>query len=279
MEILKYWHKEKASAQGPKGRTYDLTCWGGSSQSIDDAKEKAVKKLHRWIQSIGGGEKLAEYEYACGQLREELIEEIVGEQGDVIGAITRNRYGSLVLNSASVLIADVDVPEPGLIDWLMSLFGRKTKDKSFYLERVHKFSQDFPDYSMVVYETHSGLRVFITGDEFEPRSENAALILDLLQSDALYRKLCLSQQSYRARLTPKPWRCSLNDPPNRFPRETPDQQQAFNQWLEEYTRQSKAYTVCRPMAEMGPKKRTENAKRILKAHDAIAVNSAIKELA
>jgi alcohol dehydrogenase YqhD (iron-dependent ADH family) len=64
MEILKYWHKEKASAQGPKGRTYDLTCWGGSSQSIDDAKEKAVKKLHRWIQSIGGGEKLAEYEYA-----------------------------------------------------------------------------------------------------------------------------------------------------------------------------------------------------------------------
>lgn len=279
MQVFKYWHKAQQRAEGPKGRMFDLTCWGGSSTSPEDAKVQAKQKLERWIQRLINGQTLDEYEYASGRLREELIEEITDPDGRVIGAITRNRYGALVLNSASVFIADIDVPKPGFIDRLLSLFGRKPKDKSHYVAQVRQFSDNFPDYSLVVYETHSGLRVFITGDEFEPRSENAVLILERLGSDAMYRKLCLAQQSYRARLTPKPWRCGVDRPPNSFPRETHEQQAAFDKWLDKYNLRSKAFAVCRPMAEMGPPTTTDAARRILNAHDAVAVNDALNKLA
>lgn len=279
MEISKYWHKEKKTVQDSYGHTYDLTCWGGSLQSQDEAQANALKKMERWIFKLTGGERLDEYEYASGQLREELIEEILGSDGTLIGAITRNRYGSLVLNAASVLIADIDVPKPGFMDWLRSLFGRPTKDKSYYLDQVYTFSSRHPDYSLEVYETHSGFRVFITNEEYDPKTNTAGAILEELRSDTLYKKLCLTQNCYRARLTPKPWRCGMNRPPADFPRQTPQQQGAFGRWLLEYTRKSKDCTVCKRIATLGPSKMTDNAKRILKAHDALAVNDKLTALA
>ena len=242
MEISKYWHKETRAAEDSYGRAYDLTCWGGSSRSREDAKGKALAKIERILFRLSGGERLEEYEYACGQLREELIEEIVDADGALIGAVTRNRYGALVLNTATVLIADIDVPRPGLLDWIRSLFGRaQKKDKAYYLDQVYTFSDRNPETSLTVYETHSGLRVFLTSDECAPESEAAGSILERLGSDPLYKKLCLSQKCYRARLTPKPWRCGMERPPNRFPRETPDQQGTFGRWLLEYTRKSKTH--------------------------------------
>lgn len=279
MEVSKFWHKEKRATEDSYGRKYDLTCWGGSSQSHGDAKAKALKKMDRCLFRLSGGEKLDEYEYAAGQLREELIEEIVGSDGAIIGAVTRNRYGVLVLNAASVLIADIDVPQPGLMDWIRSFFGRVAKDKSYYIDQVYTFSSRHPEHSLTLYETHSGLRVFITSDEYAPQSEAAGTILERLQSDKLYQKLCLSQKCYRARLTPKPWRCGMNRPPHSFPRETPEQQGAFGRWLLEYTRKSRGHTVCKRIAALGPEKMTDTAKKILTAHDAIAVNEKIGALA
>ena len=280
MEISKYWHKETRAAEDSYGHRYDLTCWGGSSQSAAEAKSRALGKIDRILFRLSGGEKLEEYEYACGQLREEVIEEIVGADGGLIGAVTRNRYGALVLNAATVLIADIDVPRPGLLDWLRSLFGRgPKKDKTYYLDQVYTFSGRNPEHSLTVYETHSGLRVFVTGEEYAPESEAAGIILELLHSDTLYRKLCLSQKCYRARLTPKPWRCGMDRPPNHFPRETAEQQGTFGRWLLEYTRRSRSHSVCKPMATLGPGTMTDTARRILKAHDAIAINREFEALA
>lgn len=279
MEISKYWHKEKRTARDHYGRTFDLTSWGGSSQSPGDAKAKSLKKIERWTFLLSGGEKLEEYEYASGQLREELIEEIVGSDGTLIGAVTRNRYGALVLNAATVLIADIDVPRPGLMDWLRSLFGRSTKDKAHYLDHVYTYSARNPACSLIVYETHAGFRVFITSEEYAPELNIASSILEQLKTDPLYKKLCLSQKCYRARLTPKPWRCGMDQPPNHFPRETPEQQGAFGRWLLEYTRKSKECTVCKLITTLGPSKMTDNAKRILNAHDTIAVNDKLGTLA
>jgi len=279
MEISKYWHKEKRTTQDHYGRTFDLTSWGGSSQSRDDAKAKSLKKIERWMFLLSGGEKLEEYEYASGQLREELIEEIVNSDGTLIGAVTRNRYGALVLNAATVLIADIDVPQPGFMDWLRSLFGRSTKDKAYYLDHVYTYSARHPACSLIVYETHAGFRVFITSEEYAPELNAASTILEQLKTDPLYKKLCLSQKCYRARLTPKPWRCGMDQPPNSFPRETPEQQGAFGRWLLEYTRKSKDCTVCKRITTLGPAEMTDNARRILKAHDAVAVNDKLGTLA
>uniref|UniRef100_UPI001C3D5E17 hypothetical protein n=1 Tax=Picosynechococcus sp. (strain ATCC 27264 / PCC 7002 / PR-6) TaxID=32049 RepID=UPI001C3D5E17 len=48
--------------------------------------------------------------YPSRRLPEELLEEVHGEDGALIAAVTRNRYGAAVLNTDALLICDVDRP-------------------------------------------------------------------------------------------------------------------------------------------------------------------------
>ncbi|HEY5313871.1 MAG TPA: hypothetical protein VIK18_15185, partial [Pirellulales bacterium] len=74
---------------------------------------------------------------------------------------------------------------------------------------------------------------------------------DSVGADTLYRRLCKSQRSFRARLTPKPWRCGHTANRIRWPRETADQQQRFEQWSHEYSARQVGYATCRLLAVMG----------------------------
>ena len=56
-----------------------------------------------------------------------------------------------------------------------------------------------------------------------------------LGADPAFLHLCRIQGSFRARLTPKPWRCGQANPPGSFPRE-PEAQAAFAEWLAQYQR-------------------------------------------
>lgn len=279
MKVSKYWSKEKRSARGRDGHEYDLTCWAGSADGPLEAQQNAREKIERWIGKLARGEDIGEYEYQIGEIREELIEEILGADGALIGAVTRNRYGALVLNAASVLIADIDVPAPGPLDRLLALFGRKARDKAWHLEALRGFSADHPEHHLMIYETHSGLRVFVTSQEADPQSENSRTLLATLRSDSLYQRLCHAQKCYRARLTPKPWRCAAERPPNSFPRERFEQQTAFDAWLTTYTEKSRSYTVCRLLASIGSGRITDQAGKILAIHDARAVLHGVEALA
>jgi len=48
-------------------------------------------------------------------------------------------------------------------------------------------------------------------------------------------RLCRSQESFHARLTPKPWRCRLALPPASFPFSTSQEESKFRAWEANYT--------------------------------------------
>ena len=111
------------------------------------------------------------------------MEELRGPDEELIGAITRNRYGALVLNSASLFIADIDAaPAPGFLGRLMARFGRPVKDKAYRLAAVQRFAEQNPALCLLIYETHSGLRVFIVNESIAPDSGRAAELLYLGRS-------------------------------------------------------------------------------------------------
>ncbi|MBL1218606.1 MAG: hypothetical protein D8M59_14070 [Planctomycetes bacterium] len=283
MKVTKYWHRETQAAQDREGSSYALIGWGGSSRSIEEARQRARDKLQRMIDTLGRGEDLHEYEYHNGELREELIEQITDNRGTLIAAVTRNRYGALVLNAANVLIADIDLPNTVSIGGLLgSIFGRKKKGPSprdTVIDSLHRIASQHPAWRLHVYDTHSGLRVFETSRPYDPTSNDSQDMLAALNSDTLYRSLCRTQQCYRARLTPKPWRCNSQRPPNTFPRESKADQREFDQWLSAYNDTARRYTVCRLNTTIGNGIMTDEAMQVMAVHDSYALNDNADQIA
>ena len=279
MQVYKYWRRLDKLAKDSQGREWDLRAWGGSLSSEEEAERNAEAKLDRWIAKLARGDVLGDYEYQLREIREELVEEIHDPAGNLIGAITRNRYGALVLNAASVLIADLDAEQPNFITKLLGWFGRKPRDKESLQAAVRELVTAHPGFHAILYETHAGLRAFFTHADFDPTGDESHRILTTLGSDRLYQKLCTAQQCYRARLTPKPWRCSHARPPRNFPRTSDAQREAFELWLQQYDKQSTEFAVCRRIDEFGSGQMTAEAQTLLEIHDRFTLNAHGRRLA
>lgn len=260
------------NAQTPTGKSYALACWGSSETSREEARQRTLVRLQQLATKVRNGEELKSYEYGRHEIREELVEELKGEDGSLIGAITRNRYGALILNATDVFIADIDVA-PEHIGWLDRLRGKKPRGKEWYVEAVKTCLSARPDSNAIIYETHSGLRVFLTHEAFRPDEGGADRWLEALGSDPLYRRLCRAQKCFRARLSPKPWRCDLTAPPGQFPRDEGTQGH-FENWLQQYQKASQGFNICRRLASVGNGQLTKNARLLLAIHDAQVLGSA-----
>ncbi|MDA7918841.1 hypothetical protein N9B20_04165 [Mariniblastus sp.] len=215
------------------------------------------------------------YGYGLEALPEQLIEEL-SLNDQVIAIITRNNYGSLVLNAGNVLFADIDLPEPALGFWgsMKTMFGNAPKEpvnapaiNSALLENIQNLCADTPDFGLRLYKTKAGYRAAITHTLFDPDSKEANQLLERLGSDKLYVKLCERQSCFRARLTPKPWRIQMSSPPTRFPFQTPNHQQWFEEWVVKYEKASKDYSVCTPVGEFGNPRIADNVELVLQVHD------------
>lgn len=57
--------------------------------------------------------------------------------------------------------------------------------------------------------------------------------------------------SFRARLTPKPWRIGKAAPPGDSPREDERLRQAFEKWLQEYDRAAGSKATCQFVETIG----------------------------
>src|SRR5215216_4094808 len=113
MKLYKYWFTEKQKIM-IEGNEQEITCYGGSNLSLEDAGIKAKEKVEKIKRKIRGEKHLFdEYE---AQIREEILQII-----DDHSAITRNRYGARVLNVENLLILDIDKPKTSFGD----LFKKK----------------------------------------------------------------------------------------------------------------------------------------------------------
>jgi len=115
--------------------------------------------------------------------------------------------------------------------------------------------------------------------EFDPIGAEALDILQQLNSDELYVRLCRSQKCFRARLTPKPWRMDCAKAPYRYPRTEEHQQQSHEEWVNSYNRKAANFSVCNSVEGFMSNETSETANTILKVHDDYVFNTSSNTLA
>ncbi|MGH2485254.1 MAG: hypothetical protein ACRDHE_04485, partial [Ktedonobacterales bacterium] len=161
------------------------------------------------------GVPLGQYAYGEHPLREEIVQTI---QPDA-AVITRNLYGALVLNTSRTMFIDIDFAPAslgartgGLLHWLRGKRAAAPPDEP-RLQQVRQWAAGRPDLGLRAYRTFAGLRCVVTSQVFDPTAPQTLELLQTIGSDPLYVRLCQAQGCFRARLTPKPWRCRTSVPP------------------------------------------------------------------
>lgn len=287
MRIPRHWTKASYTGQDADGK--DLTCsaWGWSLDSLAAAKDDAVARARRVFDYLVHGTKLDAYEYFDRPMREEIVQTL-HDDGRDIAVITRNRYGALVLNAASVLFVDIDYPlvkGQGLWDAILLGFSRTRRQqraaalREVTLDAVREWSQENPSHSFRIYRTRAGLRLLFVDKLYQPKSEETGRILAELGSDPLYRTLTLKQECFRARLTPKPWRCGWRSPPNEYPWKDQQAERAYRDWERRYERASQRYRVCELVQTCGHLAADGEISAVVELHDRLTGGDSGRELA
>jgi hypothetical protein len=260
MKLYKYWASEKQMIL-IDGVEQDITCYGGSNTSMEEARSRAKEKAEKVKRKIKGEKHLFDkYE---AEIREEILRVI-----DDRSAITRNRYGAQVLDTETLMILDIDKPKSsggGLAGLFKKKDTRPPKEQIFDSVRQLAAAPKYQELGFRLYETYQGARVIVSGRDFDPRAAETKQIMDEFHSDPLYIRLCLKQGCYRARLTPKPYRMrNMRRYKVRFPREGEDPE--FRQWLAEYERESRDFNTCRFIEQIGAR---HSLSEVVQLHDEI----------
>jgi hypothetical protein len=284
MKIPKYWAKSIQSVQQPDGRPYLLVIWQWSDFSVSEAQRKADDRVRELEQKVRAGQPLNRYGYGERPLREEIAQGVTNAAGNEVAIVTRNLYGALVLNAANAMFIDIDFADKstssssgGGFQWG---FGKRApSQEDQHVERITAWASSHLEVGLRVYRTAAGLRCLITNQTFDPTRSDALDILRAFKSDSLYVRLCQAQECFRARLTPKPWRCNMAPPPWRYPWANADVEINYRVWERHYEQTSRSYAVCRLVKQLGPQQLHPDVAPILALHDRLTGIEADRPLA
>lgn len=166
---------------------------------------------------------------------------------------------------ASLLLG---VPLPGALrKVVVALRGGR---EQVALRRVRRFVAAHPDWRLRVYRTPAGLRLLALHRRFDPREDAVRACFDAFGVDPLYARMCLNQNCFRARLTPKPWRMGL--PRLRAPYSAAWRPEhaglpARRAWIERYDREAQGYAACRYLETVGSGPTDPGAESVQALHD------------
>jgi hypothetical protein len=130
------------------------------------------------------------------------------------------------------------------------------------------------DLALRLYETPAGYRILLTSHVFEPSSAFIADCFATLKADTMYQRLCLQQQCFRARVSPKPWRIGLSKRLSRRTKQWPvlaEHQAERDAWLQAYEAASTNVASCRFVQAFGTTTVHDSVKPILDWHDALCL--------
>lgn len=268
MKIFKHWISEKRRVN-IQGEEKEITTYGGSNTSIEEAALKAKDKMEKVIRKIDGERDVFEdYEV---EIREEILQTL-----DSKIIITRNRYGAQVMNAESLMFLDIDKPKPtGLGGLFKKSSPESDKEKIYEMVRKLAASSKYQGLAFRTYETFQGARVIVLGRDFDPRAGDAMSMMREFNCDALYTAICRRQACFRARLTPKPRRIKMESYKVKYPREGMDA--AFEAWLQKYEMESRRYSVCRFVEQIGTS--PFGMPEAVRAHDEVTGATARQPLA
>ena len=250
-------------------------CWRWSHRSLDEARALAAEAARQLAERFDEeGFAAARYGYGDRPLREPVLREFKDQAGATSAVITRNAQGCLVLNTARLLFVDVDAPAAEARGGLLKrLFGGAKASPAHpaeaeVLARAETWIQSRPDWGWRVYRTRAGWRLAATHALFEPGDAASTGAFAALEADPLYRQLCERQQCFRARLTPKPWRCGLHERPARWPWPDAPTEARFKDWEQRYLQACEGHATCDFIATLGQPKPHPEVQPLLAVHDA-----------
>lgn len=267
MYIPRAWTKVTAEARFPDGRTKPVSVWGWGEDEFR-AKAKGTERLQRVLERVlRGGPFPERYAYGNRPVREEILQSVDGKSKDEPSAlVTRNGYGAQVLNTAQLLFLDIDVGTPGLLRGIRDLLGGGSEHDRV-LHRLRDALQRYGRATFRVYRTAGGLRAMAVDREFDPAADEVQELMRETGTDPAFAILCQVQRSFRARLTPKPWRCSVSTPPGKHPRQEGALKQRFQSWLLDYERAASDYATCQYLETVGNGSPTRTAQELIELHD------------
>ncbi|MGR9106216.1 MAG: hypothetical protein ACU843_04720 [Gammaproteobacteria bacterium] len=269
MYIPPVWTKVSADERFPDGKEDPIFVWGCGEDEAS-AKSDGAKRLQHVLDRIRRGERFPDkYGYGNRPLREEILETIRSIPGSEPSAIvTRNGYGVEVLNTARLLFLDIDFKFPGLLDRIKQLFGgASVEDKA--IVALRDTLDGYGKATFRLYRTAFGLRAMAIDRDFDPTAREVQDLMRSTGTDPAYARLCQAQKCFRARLTPKPWRCNAPPPPGQYPRLESASQQQFAGWIREYKKLSSGFVTCRYLETIGNGSPKGDAKELVRLHDRV----------
>ncbi len=283
MIIPKYWAKSAQSVTAPDGRKYALSRWQWSDISTQDAQHQATTRVAELARKVLASEPLNRYTYGDRPLREEISQAVTNHIGKEVAIVTRNIYGALIVNAESAMFVDIDFEDDQNSDIgsvLSNLFGReKINPEDEPLQHIQTWWEGHRDISLRVYRTFAGLRCLVTSHVFDPAQPDTTSILTELNSDPLYVRLCRVQECFRARLTPKPWRCNVIKPPSRYPWSDSASEMRYRQWEQRYEGVTAKYATCQLIKQFGSGECHPDVEPVLKLHDRLTQTESNLKLA
>ncbi|HEX3627508.1 MAG TPA: hypothetical protein VH280_19045 [Verrucomicrobiae bacterium] len=261
-------------ARGSKG---DFICWRWSFQSVAEAQTLANQAVETLAAMIRAGKYPPKYGgyYPNRPFREEILQEFKNEAGEIVAVITRNSYGCEVLNTARLMFVDIDLPEPKAPGLFKRLFGKPDvapphNPQTEAIARIESWSRAHPEWGWRIYRTRAGLRLLATQSLIDADSDLVESIFEALGADPLYRKLCKAQKCFRARLTPKPWRCGVSGKPERWPYLDAKAERKFQKWNAHYRSSCGGVAVCEFLSRIGNPEVHLDIQSLLAIHDDIS---------
>lgn len=254
MRIPKFW--ARATRDG-----FEAPGW--SFTSVAEAARVAEQRVTLLIQNLTRGrDEAGRYLYGDRPVREPIVETLGTDEA----VVTRNAYGALCLNTQDVAFVDVDAADVGMVARLAAKI-RSTDIKDAALDRIRKAAARHPDWGLRIYRTAAGFRVVAVHARIQPSTNQAADLMSELGADPLYRKLCALHDSFRARLTPKPWRIGVPRMPGVFPWRDAEVEQRVTRWIDQYESASAGHSVCELVEMLGHDAHDPVIECVLAHHD------------
>ncbi len=282
MNIFKYWAWFDSEETGPDGQPYSLTVKRGSDLSHEDARQKAEQAAADLMERIrAGGEPPAWYEYSTRQLPEPILEDFHSESGERIAAITINRFGCEVLNTQNLAFLDIDlvpVLPPERRGLLSRLFGGSKQINTDpaamqaaiegAVNQLRTWVARNPGTCVRVYRTSAGLRYLFVSPAMNPGDALHEPVYEELGCDPLYRRMCVAQDCFRARLSPKPWRIGVESSPVWRVDRMETEPQVYDRWHKTYLDRAKGYAACELLDTVGEMTTLDaQSRRLIDLHD------------
>ncbi|RYF31572.1 MAG: hypothetical protein EOO26_13060 [Comamonadaceae bacterium] len=139
--------------------------------------------------------------------------------------------------------------------------------------RIGLFLQQHPEWHLRVYRTPAGFRLLAMHDVFSPGDPAVADCFAKLGVDAVYSRMCVNQNCFRARVTAKPWRIGIDQhlrpQPGVWP-VAPDRLPQRDAWVARYEAAAAGYAACQFLEAVGSKTVHPSAEAVQGVHDSLS---------